>query len=101
MGMNRVDAARNEADPRRQAHARTRRRCLARCTALLDRIGPTPHAPSPRSIKASTPPGRTRYAVATRHAKEDAMTDHTFDAIVIGAGQAGPAIAARCSKEGL
>jgi pyruvate/2-oxoglutarate dehydrogenase complex dihydrolipoamide dehydrogenase (E3) component len=29
------------------------------------------------------------------------MTDHTFDAIVIGAGQAGPAIAARCSKEGL
>lgn len=28
------------------------------------------------------------------------MTEH-FDAIVIGAGQAGPAMAARCSKEGL
>ena len=29
------------------------------------------------------------------------MTTENFDAIVIGAGQAGPAIAARCSKEGL
>jgi pyruvate/2-oxoglutarate dehydrogenase complex dihydrolipoamide dehydrogenase (E3) component len=29
------------------------------------------------------------------------MTDDFFDAIVVGAGQAGPAIAARCSKEGL
>ncbi|HSW18457.1 MAG TPA: FAD-dependent oxidoreductase, partial [Ramlibacter sp.] len=29
------------------------------------------------------------------------MHTETFDAIVIGAGQAGPAIAARCSKEGL
>ena len=29
------------------------------------------------------------------------MTTETFDAIVIGAGQAGPAIAARCSAEGL
>ncbi|OGA99308.1 MAG: mercuric reductase [Burkholderiales bacterium RIFCSPHIGHO2_12_FULL_69_20] len=29
------------------------------------------------------------------------MTIDTFDAIVVGAGQAGPAIAARCSKEGL
>ena len=29
------------------------------------------------------------------------MPIDTFDAIVIGAGQAGPAIAARCSKEGL
>lgn len=29
------------------------------------------------------------------------MTVQTFDAIVIGAGQAGPAIAARCSREGL
>ena len=29
------------------------------------------------------------------------MTIETFDAIVIGAGQAGPAIAARCSAEGL
>ena len=29
------------------------------------------------------------------------MTPEHFDAIVIGAGQAGPAIAARCSKEGL
>ncbi len=29
------------------------------------------------------------------------MTTETFDAIVVGAGQAGPAIAARCSKEGL
>jgi pyruvate/2-oxoglutarate dehydrogenase complex dihydrolipoamide dehydrogenase (E3) component len=29
------------------------------------------------------------------------MTTHEFDAIIIGAGQAGPAIAARCSKEGL
>ena len=29
------------------------------------------------------------------------MTREPFDAIVIGAGQAGPAIAARCSKEGL
>ena len=29
------------------------------------------------------------------------MSDENFDAIVIGAGQAGPALAARCSKEGL
>ena len=29
------------------------------------------------------------------------MNSETFDAIVVGAGQAGPAIAARCSKEGL
>ena len=29
------------------------------------------------------------------------MQNETFDAIVVGAGQAGPAIAARCSKEGL
>ncbi len=29
------------------------------------------------------------------------MSTQAFDAIVIGAGQAGPAIAARCSKEGL
>ena len=29
------------------------------------------------------------------------MTIQTFDAIIIGAGQAGPAIAARCSREGL
>jgi pyruvate/2-oxoglutarate dehydrogenase complex dihydrolipoamide dehydrogenase (E3) component len=29
------------------------------------------------------------------------MTNDFFDAIVVGAGQAGPAIAARCSKEGL
>ena len=29
------------------------------------------------------------------------MHSETFDAIVVGAGQAGPAIAARCSKEGL
>ena len=29
------------------------------------------------------------------------MPAETFDAIIIGAGQAGPAIAARCSKEGL
>ena len=29
------------------------------------------------------------------------MAAETFDAIVIGAGQAGPALAARCSKEGL
>lgn len=29
------------------------------------------------------------------------MNPETFDAIVIGAGQAGPAIAARCSREGL
>ena len=29
------------------------------------------------------------------------MPSETFDAIVVGAGQAGPAIAARCSKEGL
>ena len=29
------------------------------------------------------------------------MQTETFDAIVVGAGQAGPAIAARCSKEGL
>ncbi len=29
------------------------------------------------------------------------MTPETFDAIIVGAGQAGPAIAARCSKEGL
>ena len=29
------------------------------------------------------------------------MTVETFDAIVIGAGQAGPALAARCAKEGL
>ena len=27
-------------------------------------------------------------------------TEH-FDAIVVGAGQAGPAVAARCSQEGL
>lgn len=29
------------------------------------------------------------------------MTPESFDAIVIGAGQAGPALAARCSREGL
>ncbi len=29
------------------------------------------------------------------------MTAEAFDAIIVGAGQAGPAIAARCSKEGL
>ena len=29
------------------------------------------------------------------------MTIENFDAIIVGAGQAGPAIAARCSKEGL
>ena len=29
------------------------------------------------------------------------MQTETFDAIVVGAGQAGPAIAARCSREGL
>ncbi len=29
------------------------------------------------------------------------MSIETFDAIIVGAGQAGPAIAARCSKEGL
>ncbi len=29
------------------------------------------------------------------------MNNESFDAIVVGAGQAGPAIAARCSKEGL
>jgi pyruvate/2-oxoglutarate dehydrogenase complex dihydrolipoamide dehydrogenase (E3) component len=29
------------------------------------------------------------------------MTTETFDAIVVGAGQAGPALAARCAKEGL
>src|SRR5512140_1763905 len=30
-----------------------------------------------------------------------AMPAEDFDAIVVGAGQAGPALAARCSKEGL
>ncbi|HSX93675.1 MAG TPA: FAD-dependent oxidoreductase, partial [Hydrogenophaga sp.] len=29
------------------------------------------------------------------------MSIETFDAIVVGAGQAGPAIAERCSREGL
>ena len=29
------------------------------------------------------------------------MTAERFDAIIVGAGQAGPAMAARCSKEGL
>src|SRR5688572_26624159 len=29
------------------------------------------------------------------------MPIETFDAIVVGAGQAGPAVAARCSREGL
>ncbi|MBX3675350.1 MAG: FAD-dependent oxidoreductase, partial [Burkholderiales bacterium] len=29
------------------------------------------------------------------------MRTEPFDAIVVGAGQAGPAIAARCSREGL
>ena len=29
------------------------------------------------------------------------MDAESFDAIVVGAGQAGPAIAARCSREGL
>ena len=29
------------------------------------------------------------------------MTAEVFDAIIVGAGQAGPAIAARCSREGL
>ena len=29
------------------------------------------------------------------------MQSESFDAIIVGAGQAGPAIAARCSKEGL
>lgn len=29
------------------------------------------------------------------------MDTEKFDAIVVGAGQAGPAIAARCSREGL
>jgi pyruvate/2-oxoglutarate dehydrogenase complex dihydrolipoamide dehydrogenase (E3) component len=29
------------------------------------------------------------------------MSTETFDAIVVGAGQAGPAVAARCSREGL
>ncbi|MBU4519056.1 MAG: FAD-binding protein, partial [Gammaproteobacteria bacterium] len=29
------------------------------------------------------------------------MTCESFDAIIVGTGQAGPAIAARCSKEGL
>ena len=29
------------------------------------------------------------------------MSTETFDAIIVGAGQAGPAIAARCSREGL
>jgi pyruvate/2-oxoglutarate dehydrogenase complex dihydrolipoamide dehydrogenase (E3) component len=33
--------------------------------------------------------------------KETTMHSDAFDAIVIGAGQAGPALAARCSKEGL
>ena len=28
------------------------------------------------------------------------MSTETFDAIIVGAGQAGPAIAARCSKVG-
>jgi pyruvate/2-oxoglutarate dehydrogenase complex dihydrolipoamide dehydrogenase (E3) component len=35
------------------------------------------------------------------HGTEAAMSSERFDAIVVGAGQAGPAIAARCSKEGL
>ena len=30
-----------------------------------------------------------------------AMQSETFDALIVGAGQAGPAIAARCSREGL
>ena len=29
------------------------------------------------------------------------MTAEVFDAVIVGAGQAGPAIAARCSREGL
>ena len=29
------------------------------------------------------------------------MDAEVFDAIIVGAGQAGPAIAARCSREGL
>jgi len=29
------------------------------------------------------------------------MQSETFDALIVGAGQAGPAIAARCSREGL
>jgi pyruvate/2-oxoglutarate dehydrogenase complex dihydrolipoamide dehydrogenase (E3) component len=29
------------------------------------------------------------------------MDNENFDAIIVGAGQAGPAIAARCSREGL
>jgi pyruvate/2-oxoglutarate dehydrogenase complex dihydrolipoamide dehydrogenase (E3) component len=32
---------------------------------------------------------------------EEAMQTESFDAIVIGAGQAGPALAARCAREGL
>ena len=35
------------------------------------------------------------------HPTHAAMQIEAFDAIVIGAGQAGPALAARCSKEGL
>jgi pyruvate/2-oxoglutarate dehydrogenase complex dihydrolipoamide dehydrogenase (E3) component len=36
-----------------------------------------------------------------RYLERDTMTIEKFDAIVIGTGQAGPPIAARCSKEGL
>jgi hypothetical protein len=43
---------------------------------------------------------QTRYA-ATNRTESSFMPIESFDAIVIGAGQAGPALAARCSKEGL
>src|SRR5574340_89366 len=42
-----------------------------------------------------------RRATLARPSKEPIMSIERFDAIVVGAGQAGPALAARCAKEGL
>jgi alkyl hydroperoxide reductase subunit AhpF len=45
--------------------------------------------------------GNIRGASIAANEERTTMHPDAFDAIVIGAGQAGPALAARCSKEGL
>src|SRR4029079_11268267 len=55
-----------------------------------------------REGSAPTPRGQYGRLIHTRPVVgRESMAGESFDAIIIGAGQAGPALAARCSREGL
>ena len=68
------------------------------CTAPVAQ----PPARPPRRPAVDSPAAAVHdRAQSLRHDGSTSPKTETFDAIVIGAGQAGPSLAARCSKQGL